>query len=351
MNHTAAEPHRPNPLLILAAVALVAVALLAGCRRDEDGEPTASPSPSGSAPTASESPEVTATASPGVTPAGLPLEQQPPGPRTETATLVVDGREREWRLYVPSTLPSGPAPLVVGLHGGFGNGAQFARTARFDEQAEEGGFLAAYPEGTGAIPTWNGGRCCGYAVRENVDDVAFIEAMVDAISRQYVVDAARVYAVGHSNGGIMALRLACESDRFIAAGAVAGSLEVGGCAPTRSVSMLLIHGDADENHPLGGGRGPLSVANVDFTSVADSMAVLAPAMGCSEETSDEVSGVITTTSWAGCPRGVAVQLKVIAGASHAWPGGVPGLNLGGEPNDLLDATQALWDFFSHLERV
>ncbi len=124
-----------------------------------------------------------------------------------------------------------------------------------------------------------------------------------------------------------------------------------GCQPQHGASVLIIHGDADENHPLEGGQGPLSVAVVDFTSVADSMAVLAPALGCSTASEDEVSGVVTTTSWSGCPRGIAVQLKVIAGASHAWPGGVPGLNLGGEPNNLLDATQALWDFFTILEQI
>ncbi len=348
----------------LAIAALVALVVLAGCRKDDDGGAAATESaPTETAtPLAGEPSPPAATATVGATePTAAPVvptetdapeptaAQQPPGPRTETATLTIDGRERTWLLYVPSTLPSGPAPLVIGLHGGFGSGEQFERTARFNEQAEQGSFLAAYPDGTGAFSTWNGGRCCGYAVRENVDDVAFIEAMVDAISAEYSVDPARIYATGHSNGAIMALRLACESGRFRAVGAVAGSLEVPQCGPPHSISALLIHGDADESHPLEGGQGPKSVSNVDFTSVADSMTVLAPAMGCSGGSQDNVSGAITTTVWPGCPSGIVVELQVVAGASHNWPGGVAGVIFGSDPSDKLDATAELWAFFSQFQ--
>ncbi|HEY5625090.1 MAG TPA: PHB depolymerase family esterase, partial [Dehalococcoidia bacterium] len=304
---------------VMAAALLVALIVLSGCRKGDDGGAAATGSapsgtstpvaggpsppeatvPAGAAePTATPvAPSETDASDPTVTqpPPAPTVAQQPPGPRTETATITIGGRQRTWLLYVPSTLPGSPAPLVIGLHGGFGSGEQFERTARFNEQAEDGGFLAAYPDGTGGFPTWNGGRCCGYAVRENVVDVGFIEAMVDAISAEYSVDSARVYATGHSNGAIMALRLACESDRFRAVGAVAGSLEVSQCNPPHPVSTLLIHGDADESHPLEGGQGPQSVSDVDFTSVADSMAVLAPAMGCSGGSQDNVSGAVTTT--------------------------------------------------------
>jgi len=353
----------------LAAAVLVVLIVLVGCRKDDDSGVAATGSaPSGTPTTpAGELPPPEATVTLGATePTDVPvapseteapdptvpqptMAQQLPGPRTEVATLAIGGRERTWLLYVPSTLPPGPAALIIGLHGGFGSGEQFERTARFNEQAEAGRFLAAYPDGTGAFRTWNGGLCCGYAVRENVDDVAFIEAMVDTISAEYSVDPARVYATGHSNGGIMALRLACESGRFRAVGAVAGSLEVPQCNPSRSVSTLLIHGDADESHPLEGGRGPQSVSSVDFTSVAASMAVLAPAMGCSGGSQDNVIGAITTTIWLGCPPGVVVELQVVAGASHNWPGGVAGVIFGSDPSDELDATAELWAFFDQLQ--
>jgi polyhydroxybutyrate depolymerase len=341
-----------------AAALLAVLIVLAGCRKDDDGgaaatgaAPSGTPTPqAGGEPSLPEANVTAAPVAPSETDAADPtVAQQPPGPRTEAATLTIGGRKRTWQLYVPSTLPAGPAPLVIGLHGGFGSGEQFERTARFNEQAEVGGFLAAYPDGTGGIPTWNGGRCCGYAVRQNVDDVAFVEAMVDAIAAEYNVDPGRIFATGHSNGAIMALRLACESGRFRAVGAVAGSLEISQCNPPHSVATLLIHGDADENHPLEGGHGTQSVSVVDFTSVAASIAVLAPAMGCSGGSTDSVSGAITTTVWLGCPPGIVVELQVVAGASHSWPGGVPGVIVGTDPSDDLDATAELWAFFSQFQ--
>lgn len=329
----------------------LAVLALAGCRNRGGGEddPTATPSSTPAA-SASLSPDSSPTPTDNATVAATPTPELPPFQAgTFERTITVDGTERDYRLYVPNTLSGAPAPLVVGLHGGFGSGAQFADTAHFDQQAREGGFIAAYPDGLGGFPTWNGGRCCGYASRNNVDDVAFIEAMIDDIAGDYALDTSRIYAAGHSNGAIMALRLACESGRFRAVAAVAGSLEIPSCHPSHPASILMIHGDADENHPLEGGRGDESVSQVDFTSVADSMDVLAPAMGCSLVTTEQVNGPLTTTNWNGCPNGVTLRLIVIAGASHAWPGGKKGIIFSAEPSQDLDATAATWNFFEELE--
>ena len=320
---------RVSARLILVAAALL---LLAACRRGDDGPPTDSQTPG---------PSATVPASPGNATPGIA-----PGPRTEAGSVTVDGRARTWRLYVPGSLRTGEAaPLVIGLHGGIGSGEQFARNTRFDEQAEAGGFFAVYPDGTGIAKTWNAGACCGYAQRNGVDDVAFISALIDEIAAKYPVDAARVYAVGHSNGAMMALRLACEvPDRLAAVGAVAGSLETG-CNPGRAVPVLLIHGDADESHPIEGGSGPNSLAGVEFNSVADTMETLRGANGCSAETEIEAEGEVTTTRWA-CAEGADVILEVIAGGPHAWPGGTGGIALIGEPSKAVDATAELWRFLS-----
>jgi polyhydroxybutyrate depolymerase len=332
-NYAPAHAGIARRAVILALAALLAFATLAACGDDDDSSASGSPAATTEAPA-----DGTAATAPPVT------EQPSPGESgVHNENIGVDGRGRSWRLYVPESLPDGPVPLVVGLHGGAGSGEQFARTSGFDEQADAGGFIAAYPNGIGVFPVWNGGRCCGVAVSQRVNDVKFIEQMVAAISDQYEIDPDRVFAAGHSNGGIMALRLACESSLFRAAGAVAGSLEVDACAPTSPVSLLLIHGDADTNHPLGGGRGVDSIADIDFRSVADSMAILAPAMGCSTETATSADGAITTTTWQGCPEGIRVEQQVIAGANHAWPGGGP--SLVGTPSDALDATAELWEFF------
>lgn len=92
---------------------------------------------------------------------------------------------------------------------------------------------------------WNGGMCCGIAVRESVDDVAFIVAIIDRVEADHDIDATRVYAFGHSNGGIMSHRLACElSERIVGIGVVAGTLGIDDCvydATAELVAFLLAH--------------------------------------------------------------------------------------------------------------
>lgn len=332
--------------LLVALLALAAVA----CRRDDDAPnatqtPGVTPSPAATLATteATDAP----TEAPTEAPTAAPQATLPNGPSVVTGVLTYGGRERDYRVYVPGSLTETPVPLVIGMHGGFGSGEQFANTTRFDEQAEAGRFIVVYPDGTGAVPTWNGGRCCGYAAREDVDDVGFIAALIDQMSADYPIDPARVFAVGHSNGAIMAFRLACElSDRIAAIGAVAGSLEISACEPDRPVSVLLIHGDADENHPFDGGQGPRSIANVDFMSVPYTMTIVSQAMGCDPTSLLSSAGPINTSGYPGCADGVTVELQVIHGASHAWPGGKHGPGLGGEPTEAMDATAVLWEFLS-----
>jgi polyhydroxybutyrate depolymerase len=313
----------PLPARLAILAVLAALLMLAGCRRrGDDGD---------SAPTVTSS-----------------------GARIERGSMEVDGRERSWRLFVPASVSGDDdVALVIGLHGGLGSGEQFAEDNHVDEQAEAGGFIAVYPEGlAGRLnlgQTWNGGRCCGYAADEDVDDVPFIEALIDRLAADYPIDRSRVYAVGHSNGAIMAYRLACEiPERIAAIGAVAGSLEVD-CEPSMPVSILSIHGDADENHPLEGGSGRRSIAGVDFTPVAASLDRWVELNGCAAPPVVTTDGDVTTTRWADCEGGAVIESQVIHGANHGWPGGerLPFL---GPSSDAIDASAVLWGFLSTKRR-
>ncbi len=163
--------------------------------------------------------------------------------------------------------------------------------------------------------------CCGIAARENVDDVAFIDAVIDQVEADHDIDETRVFAFGHSNGGIMSYRLACElSDRIVGIGVVAGTLGIDDCAPTQPVSVMHIHGTADQNLPIDGGVGPKSVAGVDFPPPRDGFAILTTADGCPAPTTT-VEGVVTTQRSAPCDAGAATAFVTIEGAEHPWPGG------------------------------
>ena len=184
-------------------------------------------------------------------------------------TLTFDGEQREYRVYVPRSLADGPSALVVMMHGGFGSAEQAELGYGWDRQAEEDGFIVAYPEGIGR--SWNGGGCCGPAMKRDVDDVGFIEAMVAEIGTGIDLDAQRVFATGMSNGGIMSYRLACESDLFAAIAPVAATMLVD-CDPSHPVSLLHIHGGVDESVPPDGSVGG-GTQNIDGPPLADVISV------------------------------------------------------------------------------
>jgi polyhydroxybutyrate depolymerase len=167
---------------------------------------------------------------------------------------------RPYALTIPRALDrTRPAPLVVMLHGYGSNGHDHAEGWGLPALAEREGFVLASPDGTldsrgGRF--WNAtDACCDFdGVR--VDDVAYLGALIDDASRQVSIDARRVYVVGHSNGGFMAHRLACEMSQRVAAVvslAGAGVLEASRCQPRSPVAIAQVHGTRDTIvRPAGG---------------------------------------------------------------------------------------------------
>jgi polyhydroxybutyrate depolymerase len=281
--------------------------------------------------------------------AGAHVAAPPAGPvlpaGSSTHSIDVGGVSRTYLVYRPASLPA-KAPLVVMLHGGFGRASQAEKSYGWDAEADRGHFVVAYPDGLGRA--WNtGGGCCGTPGRTNADDTGFITAMVAAIERQVPVDAARVYATGISNGGIMAYTLACHTAIFAAIGPDSATA-LGSCPAPHPLSVIHIHGTADQRIPYQGGEGS-GVAHIDGPSV--------PSLNARWRDTDHCSGPVVrtagavTTSTASCPAGRAVELITIAGAGHQWPGAAsrPLLQrlLGTDPpSTALNATQVIWQFFA-----
>jgi polyhydroxybutyrate depolymerase len=309
-------------------VVLGLVALAAACGDRSEPAASSANSPDLASPAASATPVATGTAH---------------------GSLDHGGLKRTYRLFVPPQAASAkPAslPLVVALHGGLGTGDQFAETSGFEELAKREGFVVVFPDGVDR--TWNGGRCCGQAVTKRVDDTGFLARLIESLSGSLPIDRARVFVTGHSNGAIMAFRFGCERAEMVAAIApVAGSVEIAECRPSRGVALLTIHGDADQNHPIGGGNGARSVAGVPFTSMDDSLRAWTRAMACPANPSRTISGPLTTTEWKDCRDGAAARYVVIAGADHPWPGSADrrASQLQGIPSQALNATEVVWAFF------
>lgn len=284
----------------------------------------------------------------------LGLAARVPADEPGRHTLVHDGLTRSYVLRVPTSLPAGrPVPLVIVLHGGGGNAANAEQMTGFTAKARQEGFIVAYPDGTGPLAgrllTWNDRHCCAYAMKNDVDDVGFIRALIDEVSASHPVDARRIYATGMSNGGMMTHRLGIElSDRLAAIAPVVATVFGDEPAPAQAISALMINGMLDENVPWQGGppggRGARGWDGTPTRPALDQLAFWSRANRCGPkplETDDDL-----WTSWsARCPARIDVQLYLVKDNGHAWPGGQPGSARGDTPSTALDATNVIWTFF------
>ena len=235
---------------------------------------------------------------------------------TATHTLEFGGA-RPADLKVPANLDENKAyPLLMVLHGYGANG--FTQAAYFGVSglpAAGEAFLIA-PDGltdsTGS-QYWNADPACCDFDHTGVDDSAYLGTMLDDIMVAWPeIDPARVFVLGHSNGGFMAYRLACDRADVIASiGVLAGDAATTACAPSQPVNVLHIHGTADDMVPYAGAAQSLSKwAGYDHcadTRTAAGMLDLDTKLAGSE-TTDSVED--------GCPGGVAMEFWSIAGGAH-----------------------------------
>jgi polyhydroxybutyrate depolymerase len=260
-----------------------------------------------------------------------------PGLGGDSNRMIMSGgrmRRVEWR--VPPAWDGGVAlPLVLVFHGVTAMPAEIRQQTRFDELAEDAGFIAAFPAGVG--DSWNAGICCGLARLQNVDDVQYVRDLLAVLEREYCVDPTRVFAAGFSNGGFFTHRLGCElSDRIAAIGVGSGQVGVP-CAPGRAVPVIAAHGTNDPIVPFGGNPA------LQFPSTMTTMSGWAARNGCSVGALrlSEDAGVRAET-WPGCRDGAEVTLYTVQGGAHDWFGGG---TLWTQPTPLNN-TLVFWDFFT-----
>jgi polyhydroxybutyrate depolymerase len=256
------------------------------------------------------------------------------GPVAAGTTGAVDLADRPFRLHVPTTYDGTPAALVVALHGWGGDGDRVAAQLGLASASEERGFLLALPEGTSDSEGrrfWNATDACCNVDHRDVDDSAYLSRVIDEVSEQYAVDPARVYAVGVSNGGFMAHRLACDhADQLAAVVSFAGAQasDPAACAPTQGVSVLEIHGTADQTIRFAGGS---IISGATYPSAEQTVGEWVALDHCdgSEEPSapldadPTLAGAETTrTSWTThCDDGSEVALWTVEGRDHSPPAG------------------------------
>jgi polyhydroxybutyrate depolymerase len=264
--------------------------------------------------------------------------------------LPVGGVERRYVRYGPPGLdPAAIVPLVLMLHGRGGSGSIAEWMYDWREQSDAHGFVVAYPDALGDPPTWHAG--VGLGGRQQ-DDVDFVRALVEREASARPIDRSRVFVCGHSNGGMMAYRLAAEaSDLFAAAGVVAGTAGFRGPGgqiitiqqPARPIPIIHFHGTDDRLVPYDGGGDPRWPGG--FFSVADSIAFWVAANGCDPTPTTETVGVARRETYTNTATGAEVTLWTVEGGGHAWPKPQTPVSPPGTTADI-SATELTWAFFA-----
>jgi polyhydroxybutyrate depolymerase len=194
-------------------------------------------------------------------------------PGETTMSITVGGRNRSFLLHVPPSYTGAvPVPLVLDLHGFTSNSSEQAGLSGFREKSNQVGFIVAWPQGV--RDSWNAFGCCGTADLLNIDDPAFLRAVVARISQLGRIDSKRVYITGLSNGGFMTHRMACvAADIFAAAAPVSAPLNTNTstCRPSRPITVVAFHGLNDGIVAYNGGT---------FQSAQNSLTTWASIDGC-----------------------------------------------------------------------
>ena len=305
---------------------------------------TPTPPPTDITPTAMSAPSETE-----IVPTDTNTPGQPILSGDHTRTLIIGGMERKYILHIPPNYDHlQPTALVLAYHGIDLNAQEMMRISGLSAQADKDNFLVAYPEGSGSRQSWNGGSCCGEAMLKKVDDVDFTRAMIEDIAKQVNVDHSRIFATGFSNGAIMAYRLACDlADQIAAIGPVAAAPAITSCDPSRPVSVIHFHGDADRLNPYEGGQ---RAAGGEFMSVEDGIDLWLGLDNCPPQAEETQAGNIVHRIYAPCQQNSVVELYKILGGEHAWPGGEAVSEQVGEPTDEIDASSLMWAFFEEHPR-
>jgi polyhydroxybutyrate depolymerase len=184
---------------------------------------------------------------------------------TPSVTGVAAGGQRQVTIHVPSGYQKGrPAPLLVLLHAYSSDAAAVDDYFHLQPVLDERAVLYVVPDGTpdrAGDRFWNATDACCDFYHSGVDDSGYLHEVIRQAENQYTVDPRRIFVVGHSNGGFMAYRMACDhSDTVAAIVSVAGAMydDARKCSAAHAVSVLQVHGSADGVVPYQGGRSTAS---------------------------------------------------------------------------------------------
>jgi polyhydroxybutyrate depolymerase len=228
---------------------------------------------------------------------------------TATYSMRVDGMTRSWEVIAPVAALPDSTPIIVVLSGIAASVSDEVRRDGFVPYATAGLAELVYP--VGYEKSWNAGGCCGEAAARDVNDVAFLKALVPKVDPGHEHP---IYLVGYSNGGRMAYRIACSAPGLFDGTAVAKAMPDPGCVVRRPLTFLQIDALDDPAVPFQpGDKGretPAATVEVGRLRAADE---------CSERSVASPYPAMSLTTWNECVAGTRLQFAAYDSGGHGFP--------------------------------
>lgn len=196
---------------------------------------------------------------------------------------------RTYIVSVPDNYnPAEPSPLLFAFHGYSINGKDTQELTDFDELGKSQRYIIVYPNSLEDKGYWTDGCGCHGLEEQGVDDVKFVDYLLDKIKKQYSIDTTRIYAMGISQGAAFVQYLACRrAEKFAAFSSYIGSmreLAARYCAPKKPVNMIIMNGTDDQDAHWDG----LSSGSFSFLSIPDLFKKWSGFDGCTDSVSSEM---------------------------------------------------------------
>ena len=271
--------------------------------------------------------------------------------QTINGSIIHDGIQRDYILYIPAIYDGSlNVPLVLNFHGFGSNANQQMFYGDFRDIADTEGFVLVHPQGTtlNGSQYWNVGSPGSSGIP--VDDVGFIEALIDELANLYAINLDRVYATGMSNGGFMSFLLACQlSEKIAAIASVTGSMTFDtydNCNAQHPTPILQIHGTSDNIVPYNGNTGSLPIDDIISYWVNYNNCDTNPTTTALPDINPSDGSTVEHIIYSGGDNGVTTEHMKIIGGGHTWPGSA--ITLPGTNQDI-NASMEIWHFFSRFD--
>ena len=269
----------------------------------------------------------------------------------ELKTINVNGVNREFILYIPSTYDSiNAVPLMLNFHGWTMSASDQMNLSDMRALAESEKFILVYPQGTKfknrfyGSTHWNVGS---WTTGSNSDDLGFVDKLIDHVSVNYNIDLERIYACGYSNGGFFSHELACNlSNKIAAIGAVSANMSTrtkDNCNPSHPTPVVTVSGTNDNEVSYDGTNfeGQISHNEVLNYWINYNQTDSSPIISDLQNINTVDGSTVKLYQYKNGNNDVEIEHYKIINGGHDWPGTLGNMD--------IDANSVIWRFVSQFD--